>query len=101
MQETHSITSFLEHFAPITLIELNKKAAMLERMEQKYILSKKDLSELAIPLAASFDILEIDHIRDFLYETVYFDTIDHRCFREHQQGKRIRFKARTRKYVDA
>jgi hypothetical protein len=46
-------------------------------------------------------VLEIDGRREFAYDTVYFDTEDLRCFRDHNEDVRPRFKARRRCYVDA
>lgn len=92
---------FLQHFQPVTLEELNQKAAMLERSENKYIISVNQLHHLADELKKEFDILEIGEKRIFSYETIYFDDTKHICFVHHKQKKRQRFKVRTRKYIDS
>ena len=59
------------------------------------------LAQLFERLAGDHDVLEIDGRRVFAYDTVYVDTEDLRCFRDHIEDVRPRFKARTRCYVDA
>jgi hypothetical protein len=43
----------------------------------------------------------IDGTRKFSYESVYFDTPDLRCFTDHVEGRRPRFKVRSRYYCEA
>jgi hypothetical protein len=50
-------------------------------------------------LGDEHDVLEIDGERLFDYESVYFDTQGLRCFRDHIEDRRPRFKTRTRCYV--
>ena len=45
-------------------------------------------------------MLEIGGRRAFAYDTTYFDTDDLHCFRAHVQGRRRRYKCRTRLYAD-
>jgi hypothetical protein len=45
-------------------------------------------------------VLEIDRRRAFAYESVYFDTSDLLTYRQHLQGRRRRYKVRTRAYLD-
>ena len=51
-------------------------------------------------LSGDHEVLEIDGGRLFAYRSVYFDTPDLRCFHDHVDGERPRFKARTRHYRD-
>lgn len=88
-------------FAAISLADLNAKAEMLTRLNNKYVVSKQVLAELAPALSAHFDILEIDGKRSFHYRTQYFDTPTMCSFRHHVQGRRLRSKVRTRHYLDA
>ncbi len=44
-------------------------------------------------------VLQIDGQRVFDYESVYFDTDDFTLFRHHLQGRRRRYKVRTRTYL--
>lgn len=88
-------------FASISLTELNAKAEMLTRLDNKYVVPMTVLENLAPALGAEFDILEIDGKRGFDYRTQYFDTPDMCSFRHHVQGRRMRSKVRTRHYLDA
>ena len=88
-------------FEPVSLEALNAKAAMLERLDNKYVVAA-DVLRRAVPgFAGLFDILEIDGQRAFTYDTCYFD--DERCgsYHDHHQGRRRRIKVRVRRYVDA
>jgi hypothetical protein len=88
-------------FASISLDALNAKAAMLERLDHKYVVRADVLREAVPQLADSFDVLEIDGLRSFLYRTCYFDDPELRAFHDHHQGRRQRMKVRVRHYVDA
>lgn len=90
----------LEQFEPISLKGLETKADMLTRLDNKYIV-RGILSEGAgDKLRDAFDVLTIDDKRSFGYHNVYFDQ-DGLCFDQHKQGKRHKFKARTRVYLDS
>ena len=88
-------------FEPISLPALNAKAAMLERLDNKYVVEIATLRHAAESLARQFDILEIDGLRSFTYETCYFDDVDRRSYFDHHQGRRRRAKVRIRRYVEA
>jgi hypothetical protein len=88
-------------FGAISLADLNAKAEMLTRLDNKYVVSLDALDRLAPALGAHFDILEIDGKRCFGYHTQYFDTPEMCSFRHHVQGRRRRSKVRTRHYLDA
>lgn len=88
-------------FAPISLAALNAKAAMLERLDNKYVVREEVLRQALPQLAEHFDVLEIDGRRAFTYETCYFDDEDRHCYFDHHQGRRRRCKVRVRRYTDA
>lgn len=88
-------------FRAITLAELNAKAAMLERLDNKYVLRGQTLRAALPALRSGFDMLEIDGRRDFVYETCYFDDAARHGYFDHHQGRRQRMKVRVRKYTDA
>lgn len=87
--------------SPISLAALNAKAAMLERLDNKYVVRGPALQAIVADLARSFDVLEIDGQRSFTYETCYFDDPDLRSYFDHHQGRRQRMKVRVRRYVEA
>lgn len=88
-------------FDGISLEELNSKAAMLERLDNKYIVTGETLQAAVLYLAEHFDILEIDGERRFTYDTCYFDDERYSSYFSHHQGRRKRMKVRVRQYVEA
>ncbi|CAN0656896.1 VTC domain-containing protein (plasmid) [Nitratireductor aquimarinus] len=96
----HSITTELTGFRPISLEGLNGKAAMLERLDNKYIVPANRLRPALHAFSDLFDVLEIDGIRAFTYATRYYDDDDLRSYYDHHQGRRKRCKVRVRDYVD-
>ncbi|NKX42976.1 polyphosphate polymerase domain-containing protein [Roseicyclus persicicus] len=95
------LDEFATRFAPVTLDEMNAKAAMMTRLDNKYVLTVSDLMGAAAGLSEIFEVLDIDGQRLFTYETVYFDDDGRQSFFDHHQGRRRRCKVRTRAYVDA
>ena len=90
----------LGELRPITLEELDERAALLKRVDAKYLVARADLEALVRELASDHDVLEIGGRRSFAYRSVYFDTPGLRAFRDHVNGVRPRFKLRTRCYLD-
>ena len=88
-------------FTPIDLPSVNGKAAMLERLDNKYVVDAAVLQAAVPQLARAFDILEIDGRRAFTYETCYFDDPSLRSYFDHHQGRRRRAKVRMRRYIEA
>jgi hypothetical protein len=101
MTINHHIATTLPDFAPLSLAQLNAKAAMLERQDNKYILPAERLWPALQMFHDHFDVLEIDGKRAFTYATQYFDDADQRAYYDHHQGRRKRGKVRVRSYVDA
>jgi VTC domain len=92
---------FAGGLASLGLDELNAKAAMLERLDNKYIVPGTILRESLEYLAQAFDVLEIEGKRAFTYDTRYFDGPSVESYHFHHQGRRRRCKVRIRNYVDA
>ena len=95
------MVSPLDGLDPISLHVLDERAALLQRVDVKYVVDRDVLAVLIERLAGDHDVLEIEGRRQFAYDTVYFDTDELRCFRDHAADVKPRFKARTRRYVDA
>ena len=68
------MTAQAARFAPIGLDELNARAALLSRVDNKYIIDAPAVSALFERLEDDFLVLEIDGRRLFTYHTVYFDS---------------------------
>ncbi|MDN6299576.1 MAG: polyphosphate polymerase domain-containing protein [Micrococcaceae bacterium] len=85
---------------PIGLQEVNEGAALQTRVDHKYLLTPGQFTALAAKLDDRFRVLTIDGRRTFRYESVYFDTPEFEQYRAHRQGRRRRYKVRTRTYAD-
>ncbi len=97
----HHIAQSLSEFDTITLQGLNAKAAMLERLDNKYIVPADRLLPAFRTFADHFDVLEINGKRSFIYATQYHDDAATQSYLDHHQGRRKRCKVRVRTYVDA
>lgn len=86
---------------PISLEQLRSVANLQTRIDQKYIVTEATAAELVLALADDHEILELDGRRSFTYRSAYFDSSTLGAFRAHVQGRRKRFKCRTRHYVDS
>ena len=95
------ISSALERFDCLSLDELNAKAAMMERLDNKYIVPAHRLLPAFMRFRDHFDVLDIEGKRAFTYATNYFDDPATRSYYDHHQGRRKRCKVRIRTYVDA
>lgn len=93
--------SRLAGFTAIGLAELNGQAALLKRLERKYVLDPASLDGLFDVLRFSHAVLEINGLRSHGYQSRYYDTPDLLCFRAHNQGRANRFKLRVRRYEDS
>jgi hypothetical protein len=91
----------LHSFDPISLDDLNAKAEMMARIDNKYVVGRAALQSVIPDLADRFEILDINQRRAFTYDTRYFDDAQHSAYYEHHQGLRKGFKVRTRSYSDA
>ena len=92
-----------ELFPAMSLEEVNARASLQTRVDNKYLLSSEQFSRFARGLAAQNDWSGVDVAgeRKFAYRSVYFDTPDLLTFRQHRQGRRRRFKFRTRSYLNS
>lgn len=86
-------------FAPLSLSEL-EEAALLDRVDVKYILATSRLYSLLVELQESYRILEIAGQRLHRYQTLYYDTAEMDLYHLHHNGARVRAKVRSRRYAD-
>lgn len=86
--------------APVGLTELVDRAAQLRRVDRKYVVPRAAAVALVAALSGTHRALAIDGRRATTYRSIYFDTPDLRCCRDHVAGRRRRFKVRSRLYVE-
>lgn len=98
--DTPAVTAALRSCEVIGLDELGE-ADLQRRTDVKYLVTLDQLAELAPALAAGHRVLTVDGLRAFDYRSSYLDTPDLACFHAHRQGRRLRWKARTRLYADS
>jgi len=96
--ETH-LASLLRAFQCHSLDD-QSRAALMDRVDTKFILPMKSLPEFLTSLKDEYSILEQNGRRLFTYDTRYFDTPDKFFYRSHHNGKLNRNKVRFRHYID-
>ena len=84
-----------------SLAEVIERAELQARVDRKYLVPVDRFAELTASLPGAWTVLEIERRRGFAYESVYFDTPDLLTYRHHLQGRRRRYKVRTRAYLDS
>jgi len=97
----HSTPAIAEGLRPIGLEELTRAAGLLERVDVKYVVTVETMSRLIERLGDSHRVLTTDGGVWFGYRSTYFDSPGLTAFRDHVQGRRRRFKCRSRRYVDS
>lgn len=98
-KDQETIGELFSAFRPISLDETNKLAQMLSRIDNKYVVNFGQFRSFLEAVEDDFAILEIGERREFTYLSCYYDD-EYQCYLEHHQGRRQRFKVRTREYVD-
>lgn len=84
----------------ISLAEVMANAALQTRIDKKFLLTPDQFTVFAEYLGSEFSVMEIDGLRSFSYRSTYFDTPDFEQYLAHRQGRRRRYKIRSRTYVD-
>ena len=88
----------ISNFDKISLDEMNR-VSLMKRVDTKFILTQSQLLEILSQIQENYKILEINGERLMEYSTLYFDTQNKKCFKDHHNGKLNRFKIRMRKYL--
>ncbi|GAB7036941.1 MULTISPECIES: VTC domain-containing protein [Catenuloplanes] len=86
---------------PIALDELVARAALLHRVDRKYVLSGAELSAFLDRLGDDTRVLEIDGRRTFRYRSDYLDTPALTSYLGAAHRRRRRFKIRFRRYEES
>ena len=84
----------------IDLATLEREAALLRRVDRKYVVPVATLERLLETLDDGWRVLDIDGCRLFGYTSTYFDSPDLATYRAHLQRRRRRFKVRVREYAE-
>ena len=87
--------------APASLATVMELAELQTRVDRKYLIGPAVFARLTDELGDRFAVLEIDRLRAFRYESVYFDTPELDSYLSAAHERRRRFKVRTRTYLDS
>lgn len=90
----------LGRLAPVSLEEVVARADLSVRVDRKYLVGVPVAVKLIGALADSHQVLHIANRRYTSYRSTYFDTPDLTSCRAHIQGRRRRWKVRSRLYVE-
>jgi hypothetical protein len=85
----------------VDLPTLDAGAALLTRVDRKYVVPVTTLERLVSCLGEDWRALAIEGRRLFGYASTYFDTDDLLTYRAHLQRRRKRYKIRVRRYLDS
>lgn len=88
----------LARFRRHHLEDLNQ-AQLMNRVDQKYLMPRQQLTVLLDLLESHCSVLEVDANLISKYENTYFDTEQLDLYHHHHNGKRNRLKVRTRRYA--
>ncbi|MFJ9173952.1 VTC domain-containing protein [Streptomyces sp. NPDC102360] len=90
----------LDELRPASLTEVDAAAALQHRVDRKYLIPAASAAQLIPRLAATHHVLDIHGRRTTAYRSTYFDTPRLAAWRAHAQGRRRRWKVRTRLYAE-
>lgn len=99
LADLNHLTMLMIQFEPITLSEI-QGAALLNRVDTKYILGLDQLIAMLPELTEHYRALTINQARLHQYRTLYFDTRNLTFYAQHHNRAGTRYKVRVRKYVD-
>jgi hypothetical protein len=90
----------LSELEPVSLKDVVENAALMHRVDRKYLVSLDTARSLVDALTESHAVLQIDGRRSTTYRSTYFDTPTFSSSRSHVQRRRRRWKVRSRLYVE-
>jgi VTC domain len=96
----HVLASDLASRPAVSLRQVMSVASLTTRFDLKYLVPADALPDVLDCLPRQLAVLDFDGRQVCAYESVYFDTADLALYRHHVQGRRKRYKVRTRSYRD-
>jgi VTC domain. len=87
-------------FQPVSLDEM-KEAELMNRVDTKFVFSANLLPDILNECKKEYKILEVNSIRNHLYDSLYYDTPDFMMYHAHHNQRLNRYKVRFRKYVNS
>lgn len=93
------IEELLHTFAPIGLADM-EQVRLMDRFDSKAYFHISQLPQLLEDVRDHYQVLTINGIHAFRYETLYYDTPARDLYHHHHSGRSNRYKVRFRQYVD-
>lgn len=97
---TDALLPIISRFQPISLEEMDA-VSLMNRVDSKYVFSIHQLPAILKDAVDNYKILEINSIRQHLYDSLYFDTPDFQLYYKHLYNRLNRHKIRFRKYISS
>src|SRR3954464_15390096 len=95
------VDEIVRRLPAVELSALEAGAALLTRVDRKYVVPVRTLKTLVHCLGGDWAALEIEGRRQFGYTSTYFHTADLATYRAHLQRRRRRYKVRVRQCIDS
>jgi len=89
----------LDTFDTASMDLLNTRL-LQDRIDRKYLVARRDLASLLDQLRASYRVVRAAGRPAASYDTLYFDTIDHRLYEDHRRERGRRYKVRVRHHFE-
>jgi hypothetical protein len=88
----------LSRFMPVGISDM-EHANLQDRRESKYLLTLRQAEDLISQLPDSYRVFEVDGRRIQTYSTMYYDSPGLDLYLDHHNGRKPRYKVRSRSYV--
>lgn len=95
---TEAFGELISRFSPISPDEMGE-STLQDRSESKFLLTIGQAHDLISCLPDTYRVFEVDGTRIQAYSTTYYDSPRFNLYLEHHNGKKHRYKVRTRTYL--
>ena len=96
-----NLLALVAEFDPIGLEATNAQAALMRRVDTKYVLRPDQLHEILPTWTSTHRVLDIEGGRSTHYHNIYFDTPGFSLYHAHHAGVASRVKFRLREYRES
>ena len=97
-QDHPSLDTILSRFRPVEISDITH-ATLQNRKESKYLLTTHQALDLLGHLPETYHIFEVDGKQVQTYSTTYYDSPEFQLYLAHHNGRKPRYKVRTRSYI--
>ena len=96
----NNFENIINEFSSISLAEMDE-VKLMNRVDSKYVFGLAQFPELLRRVMPHYRILEVEGKRVNQYQTLYYDTPELTLYKNHHNGKKNRFKLRSRMYLSS